>query len=59
MKTPTQIANELSISPRTVQKWCNSGIIKAYKVGNNYRITDEDYETFLNNSKIKGDNKNE
>lgn len=56
--TPTQIAEELNISPRTVQNWCKTGVITAYKFGNSFRITDEDFQLFLNNSKVEKEIKN-
>lgn len=36
--TVTEFAQLTQSSPRTVQRWCRKGIIKAYKVGHKYLI---------------------
>lgn len=52
MLTVKQIANELSVSEYSVINWIKKGLLSAYKLDREYRIKKEDYEQFLNKSKI-------
>ena len=52
MLTIKYIASELNISENTVRNWINKGLLKGYKLDREYRVKKEDYEQFLNNSKI-------
>ena len=52
MLTIKEIAQELKVSENTVRNWVNKGLLKGYQLDREYRVKREDYETFLNNSKI-------
>jgi len=36
--TPKQLAAELDVSERTAYRFCESGLVPAYKVGGSWRI---------------------
>ena len=56
MLSVKEIANLLKISDRTVRNLIETGQIKAYKVGNQFRIKEEDYQNYLNQiNTIKGE----
>jgi excisionase family DNA binding protein len=44
---PEDIARELDIKVETVQGWCRTKKLPAYKIGGEYRIERSDYEEFL------------
>lgn len=58
MLKPAQVAEMLSISLRTVQHWCKTGVLSATKVGGVYRISEQNLEDFLNNSNSKTNKNN-
>ena len=46
--TVEQIARELGVNEETVLRWIRKRLLKAYKLGRDYRIRREDYQEFLN-----------
>lgn len=46
--SPEEIAEQLSISIRTVYAWINKKELKAFKAGHLWRIKRTDLESFLN-----------
>ena len=52
MLTVKQIAKELSVTEYSVINWIKKGLLPAYKMDREYRIKKEDYDKFLNDSKI-------
>lgn len=55
MYTIAEISDKLKVSDRTVRNWIDRGILIAYKLGNSYRVSDEDFKKFIENAKVKGD----
>jgi excisionase family DNA binding protein len=51
--TTAELADYLKLTPRTIQRWIDSGQLKAYAFGKNYRVRGEDFETFLETYKAK------
>jgi excisionase family DNA binding protein len=51
--TTAELADFLKLKPRTIQRWIDSGQLKAYAFGRKYRIKGEDFETFLETYKLK------
>lgn len=49
MLSVKEIAESLRISDRTVRNLIETGQIKAYKVGNQFRIKEEDFQLYLEN----------
>jgi len=49
-ESPAAIANELDLSANTVIGYINSGLLKAHKFGGRYRITQEQFDEFLQDS---------
>ena len=48
IRTPKEIASDLSVHIRTVLKWIRDGDLKCFKIGaRSYRITDEQLREFL------------
>jgi excisionase family DNA binding protein len=47
MKTIEEIAEELKFDIETVRTWCKSKQLKAFKIGREWRIKEEDYRKFL------------
>ena len=45
-----QVADQLNISTRTIDRLIFSGQLKAYKIGKSIRITQEQLNEFLNRS---------
>lgn len=45
--SPEEIANNLSVSIRTVYAWINKGELNAFKAGRLWRIKRADLESFL------------
>ena len=54
--TIKQVAERLKVSERTIRNWIDKGDLKAYRFGLQYRIDETDLQTFIQNSKVKGDN---
>lgn len=55
--TAYEVAKMLKIDHQTVLKWLREGKIKYFKLGNNYRITDEMLKEFIEKGKSNGGNK--
>lgn len=53
--TVIQLAAYLKLSPFTVRKYIKAGLIQAFKVGNDYRITKENVGKFITEGSIKGE----
>jgi excisionase family DNA binding protein len=51
--TTAELADLLKLKPRTIQRWIDSGQLKAYAFGRKYRIKGEDFATFLETYKAK------
>ena len=47
MKTINEIAYELLVHRRTVKRWIQKGLLRAIKIDNTWRVTDEEYRRFL------------
>lgn len=47
------IGERLNVSTRTVVRWIEEGKLQAYQFGKDYRIEEEDYQMFLEESKVK------
>ena len=45
--TVEQIARELGVNEETVLRWIRKRLLKAYKLGRDYRVRREDYQEFL------------
>jgi excisionase family DNA binding protein len=45
--TVERIARELGVSEETVLRWIRKRQLKAYKLGRDYRVKNEDYQEFL------------
>lgn len=53
MLSVMDIAEKLNVSVKTVQRWIDDGKITAYQFGRQFRVTEEDFEKFLEQSKVK------
>ena len=53
--TIAEIAESLRVSNRTVRNWIDSGKLKAFKFGLQYRVNKEDFEEFIKNSEVKNE----
>ena len=51
--TVEEIAEKLRVKVYTVREWIRKGELVAYKVGRDYRVKKEDYETFLKERRTK------
>jgi excisionase family DNA binding protein len=50
--TPEDVAERLSVSPKTILKWLRSGQLKGIKIGGKlWRIREADLEAFLKEPK--------
>ena len=45
--TPDQVAERLSVSPKTVKDWLRAGKLKGVKAGRLWRVRERDLEAFL------------
>lgn len=50
--TTKQIAEKLGYSMKAVNLWIKEGKLKAFKFGKDYRITEEDFNEFLEKSQV-------
>ena len=53
--TIAEIAEQLRVSNRTVRNWIDSGNLKAFKFGLQYRVNKKDFEEFIKNSEVKNE----
>jgi len=49
--TLQEVEEILSVTRRTIYNWIKSGKLHAVKIGNQWRVKQEDLETFLNGTK--------
>lgn len=49
MLTIEEVAKLLKVTDRTVRRWIDDGKLKALKIGGVIRVTEEDYNEFINN----------
>ena len=56
MLTTQEISTQLKVSDRTVRNWIETGQLKAYRFGNQYRIDIDDFEKFKAQSIINNQN---
>ena len=56
--TVEEVAERLKVSHMTVYRWIKAGNLGAYKLGGEFRITEEDVERFLEDRRfrVSGDN---
>ena len=47
--TPTEVAEALRVSTKTVYRWIAAGEIPAIEIGHFYRIDRAEFETYLQN----------
>lgn len=53
--TIAEVATYLKLSRRTAWRWCKSGRLRAFKVGHQWRVAQQDLEDFVRrNGKIAG-----
>ena len=45
--TPCDVAQRLRFSPRTILEWLRAGALPGAKIGNRWRITEQDLEQFI------------
>jgi excisionase family DNA binding protein len=50
--TAQELADKLSLNIMTIYRYIKSGKLIAYKIGKNFRITEESFTCFLNNNKF-------
>ena len=54
----SEIAKQLNVSPRTVNRWIDDKRLPAYQFGTEYRIDETDFMNFVTKSKtIKDEDK--
>lgn len=51
--TTAELADLLKLQPRTIQRWIDSGQLRAYTFGRKYRVKGEDFAVFLETYKRK------
>ncbi len=51
--TPTDVANRLQVSERTVTQWLRKGHLRGFKLGKEWRISPDDLQAFLEASANK------
>lgn len=52
LMTVSHVAEILSVSDRTVRNWVQSGALKAYRFGREYKITQTDLNEFIKQSEV-------
>ena len=52
MLTLKEVGEILRISETTLRCWVDNGILKGYKFNREYRVSKEDLEEFIENSKV-------
>ena len=55
--TPTDGAKRLQVSEPTVIRWLKKGLLRGYKIGTKWRISEEDLGTCLENGANKPSDK--
>ena len=51
--TPQEIADKLKVNVMTIYRYVRAKKIKAYKIGNDYRIDQKELDRFLKNISTK------
>lgn len=51
--TREQVAKILQVTPMTVYRYINNGKLKAYNIGSDLRISEADFNQFLQNSLVQ------
>lgn len=51
--TAKELSEKLKLNVMTIYRYINSGKLKAYKIGKEFRVEREEFEEFLNRVKIK------
>ena len=59
MLTTGEVAERLNLSEKTIRNLIDSGQLKAFKFGRVYRISEEELNNFINQSRTYLDNINE
>ena len=54
--SPTELAEILNLDPRTVRNLIKNGDIKAVKVGSQWRIGENDFESFIKENRNVDEN---
>lgn len=49
--TVQEVAEKLKVDPETIRRYIKDGTMQASKLGNRYRITEEDLREFLNKTR--------
>lgn len=57
--TVAQVADRMQVHPETVRGWIRAGELVAIDIGNEYRISPEDFNDFLQRRKTKRRGKKE
>ena len=52
MLTLKEVGEKLRISETTLRCWIDAGILKGYKFNREYRVSKEDLEKFIEDSKV-------
>ena len=52
MLTLKEVGEIIRISETTLRCWVDNGILKGYKFNREYRVSKEDLEEFIENSKV-------
>ncbi len=50
--TPEQTAEKLQVSLATVKRWLTAGILPGYKVGRQWRISEEQLQAFIKGRQV-------
>ncbi len=45
--TPTDVANRLQVTERTVTQWLRRGHLRGFKIGKEWRVSEIDLEAFI------------
>lgn len=55
MLTTKEVAEKLIVTERTIINYIQKGILKAYRIGGQYRIDETDLNDFINKSKLNNE----
>jgi excisionase family DNA binding protein len=54
--TPTDVAKRLQMNERTVTQWLRKGLLRGFKIGKEWRVSENDLEAFVEASANKPSN---
>lgn len=54
--TISEVAEKLQVSEKTVRNWVEAGKLEAFRFGQAYRIRTEDFDNFVEASRVNKDN---